>query len=105
MDFGSLPDLANHFTVAAQSIMPIAHHCMDAVMNAGANFWAGLTDPNAMSAGEKGFQLLKIAVATLGLSASIGTANIEAGLACAVTDCEAVRDIAKAGAHVRHLAP
>lgn len=105
MDLGSLPDLANHFVMAAQSVMPILHHSVDAFMNAGANFWAGLTDPNAMSAGDKSFQLLKIAVATLGLSASISTANIEAGLACAVTDCEAVRDIAKAGAHARHLAP
>ena len=105
MDLGSLPDIANHFVMAAQYAMPFLHHSIDTLNTLGTDIWAGLTQPGAMSAGDKSFQLLKIAVATLGLSASISTMNVEAGLACVVTDCEAVRDIAKAGANARHLHP
>jgi len=104
MDLGQIPDIANHFATAVQTVLPFIHHIADAVTNAAANIWSGMTDPHAMAAGDRGFQMMKLTVATFGLCASIGTMNIEGAAACAVTDCEAVMEFAKAGAKARHLA-
>lgn len=105
MDIGSLPDLANHFFAAAQIIMPVLHHGVDACMNACGNVWTGLTVGDAMDAGSRSFQLLKIAGSTFGLALSVMGESVEGVMGCAISDGEALMELARAGQQYRALHP
>ena len=98
MDLGTLPDMAAHFFHAITYSSPVLHMAADA----GANIWTAITVPEAMNGPDRSFQLLKIAGATFGLCMSLAGGSIEGATGCAITDCEALLEMNKAGGHFRH---
>lgn len=101
MDLGSLPELAAHFNAAVSHIPALAHIITDNAVN----IWTAITQPDAMSAGQKAFQLLKFAGSTVGLCFSLAADSYTGAMGCALADGEALMELSRAGAKFREEHP
>jgi len=105
IDPGSIPDLAQHFVTAAQSIIPALTPIAQHVMDLGVDFWTGLTQRDAMTPSMRNFQLLKFGGSTLGLGICLAAANLEGSVGWALSEGEVVMAFCRAGNKYRALHP
>jgi hypothetical protein len=102
MDWGSLPELANHFTQAASVFTT---HLNDmtppALSDSARNIFTALFTAGAMTMPQKSFQGVKFAAATGTLIASIATDNVSGIVGSLIAEGEVFYDLEKAGEEFR----
>lgn len=101
MDLGSLPEMAAHFAAAVSHIPALTHIIADNAVN----IWTAVTQPDAMTLGQKSFQLLKLAGSTVGLCFSLAAESYTGVTGFALADGEALMELSRAGAKFRETHP
>ncbi len=101
MDWGSLPDLAQQFMIAAEMASPYTGHMVDQAVTLASDVWAGATHHEAMPSVDRNMQIVKMASASFGLIMSAMARSPHGVIACAVTGADTMIRLARAGKNIR----
>lgn len=101
MDFGNLPDFANHFGNAVQSAIPAIRGGVLGAYDGCMNIWTGMTHPDAMPPTERNLQLLKLGSTSFGFYMAALGKNIHGAVGCSIAISETLLRLNRAGSKIR----
>jgi hypothetical protein len=98
MDFSHFPEIANYLVHSFQVVAPHIHETAHSASETCRNMAVALCE---MPPSEKAYHLTKLGIASAGLVFGIATRNAGAIAGFAIPEIEEIRELNKAGRHIR----